>query len=185
MCPVQWVRPRARIMGPQFLRCPPLRQILILSRPDQHSAVMLHWQEERGQSFPCMGEPECRLCPGHRKVHVYAPVLVKDVSRSTWTQAILDLGHADSDLANLDFTKKAIVIDRKEHGNKRTDLCVKGYCSREVQATAPVEAELFDIRPHLCRRWGLFDEADYFSHSAYTEQPRLDFDGKESRKGGS
>lgn len=182
MCPVQWRRRSAKPLGPTFLRFPPNRLCVILEPPERYAEIALHWCEGKGESFPCMGAGECLLCPSSRKLHVYTGVVYFDYARRIWLRAIVDLGHPDSMLATSNLVGRPIVIGRERQGDRRSNLKLVGPSKEQVDM-APELKLPWDCRPHLMRRWGLFDEADSIQREPYYEQARLAFETSTKKEG--
>jgi hypothetical protein len=159
MSPIQWRRPSRRNAGPRFVTFPPNQILTFLQQPSQYAVLLLHWQDERRQSFPCMGDGNCLLCPSARKVHVYTGVLIWHISRKEWQPAICDLGHPDAEVAQADLTGRPVVLGRTRNSDPRSPIKCFGQSVNPGLPTPPTNRP-FDVRPHLLRRWGLFEEAD-------------------------
>lgn len=181
MCPVQWRKPASHPAGPSFLRTPPNRVVVFLTKPDEHATLLLHWLGDGKGSFPCLGEGECSVCPSGRFLHAYCGVLVWNGKTRSWSKAILDLGNPAEGIAQTDWTGMPLVVGRGKSGKGDNRLIQFGTPDDETIAI-PKNVEPFDVRPCLMRRWGLFDEADRVLREAYYEQARLPFPGSSSGK---
>ena len=172
--PVQWRNPSRVPLGPTFLRVPPERTVIILTRPDEHATLLLHWQGDGKGSFPCLGPVDCELCPTGRFLHSYTGVLVYNSRNRTWVKAILDLGNPSEGVASTDYTGAPVVIARGKgrYGDNR--IIAMGR-PKDTSIAVPEILTPFDVRPSLLRRWGLFDDANTICTEAYYEQARLPF----------
>jgi hypothetical protein len=180
--PVQWRGPSRRPNSLSFLSVIHSRWITTLEGPADYAYLALHWQEAHNQSTPCLGEGECRLCPGNVKVHAYTVALAWDGTGKKWVACIADLGHQESTLVQTDLRGQAALIAREKPGDRRSNLVLSK--ARPLTATEqPENTTPIDVRPHLMRRYGLFHEADYFAAQPYVEQQRLPFPGTEGERG--
>jgi hypothetical protein len=172
--PVQWVDRSRMPRGPGFLQCPPNRVVLFLTKPEAYPTIVLHWDDERGVSVPCMGEDECRVCPAEKRIHVYAGVLVLMSREGRWLPVIADLGSPTNGLAHTDYSGAPLVVGRRREKDRRSELISYGRPISSIP-DPPENAKPFDVRPTLMRRWGLFADADELMREAYYEQGRLPF----------
>jgi hypothetical protein len=148
--------------------------VSILDAPSEYAIIALHWLDAKNESFPCMGDGECKLCPGSVKVHVYTICLFWDHCSKVWLRAMADLGHPDAEFVQHDLRGQAVWIGREQPKEKRSNLKLLGTnTSRDIPPAPPTER--VDARPHLMRRYGFFHEADYFERQPYCEQERLPF----------
>jgi hypothetical protein len=185
MSGIRWRRPKPRTLGPQFIRFPVNRFCIILTSPSGHTVLSLHWDDElgeRGESFPCLGRPDCRYCPGVVKDYCYAPALVYLTKQRQWVPGILPIGDPGHTLANLDLAGVPIEIGRSKEKGDELRLIYYGRPA-EDQFAAPPPAKAFDVRPPLLRRYGLFDLASEAEFEPYLQQGRLKFEDARKRLG--
>jgi hypothetical protein len=182
MCPVQWHPPSPKPTHLPFMRCPPDQHVGIIEPPNFHACIALHFPENGRGSVPCMGDGECRHHHLALKVHAYTVALVYSPGKRSFSAMILDLGFAEGELATTDYRGMFVRVGRRKMQDSRTDIVV-----RDLQPAPPESpihtAEPIDVRPHLMRRWGLFEEATRLEREAYYEQQRLPFDADLDAKG--
>lgn len=173
MCPVQWRPPSKSTRLYPFISIPPDQHITIIEPPELHGCIALHFPEGTRGSVPCMGEGECQHHQWPLKVHAYTIALVYAPSLRSWRAMIVDLGYAEGELATTDYRGMVLRVGRAKT-DKRSNIVIRD--NKPLEADSPMHtAEPIDVRPHLMRRWGLFDEADRIMREPYYEQQRLDF----------
>lgn len=174
---VQWeTRPANRRIGPAFITFPPDRIVRVLSSPDQHAVVAIHWVAADKTSVPCTGD-ECKLCPQAKRICAYGAAMVWSPRLRKWMQGILPFGSSDTDVANIDLRGYAAILGRTKDVSGPKRIVYLGRPATGDVAELP-DAPTFDVRPFLLRRWGLFKEADLIGCEFHPPQPTL-FTGEE------
>jgi len=154
---VQFLSTRSFPQRLKFIQVPPERIVMILQRPEDYACLMLHWSESSGGSFPCLGK-ECRMCDRAPVPYAYSSALLWHPGMRTWERSIMPIGDPARGFAQQDYTGISIKVQRTDRNDKHSPLRV--VCREDAQGVARgALATPFDVRGHLLRRWGLFDEA--------------------------
>jgi len=115
----------------------------------------LHWVE--GRSKPCLGG-ECEQCKTNQRIHwsAYAPAMLwtrnLDTGICFWKPIVLVLtAAAAKKLENRDCQDLLIRLSR---GTAKSSIVVVEIEPFDERPSLP-EAKSFDVRPILCRLWGI------------------------------
>jgi hypothetical protein len=157
--PIEWSRPHHRRDKLFFVSCPPNQLVYMLSKPEGHHVLPIHFLEARNRSFPCFDE--CPHCADglERRLCTYTDVLVFGRKAGRWYNAILCIGDPSSTLALENYQGMVIEVGRPKNAFDQKRMVVYGT-KREPIAPLPHVKPSFDVRPFLLRSWGLYREAD-------------------------
>jgi hypothetical protein len=156
--PIRWGKPAPRVERMHFVDPDKDTWVYMLHAPKDFHTIHLHWLNEANESGICPGET-CPLLGMTRHFEsCYCAVLEYNPRKNTWTKAILGIGDPGHHLANTNYRGQVIQVGRSRVPNEKRIIYLQ--TAKTVDPLIPKPAPLFDVRPHLLRRWGLFAEAD-------------------------
>lgn len=174
MFPVKWGKPAPRVHRLHFVNPNAKRTVFMLASPSEHVTIHLHWLAEENASAPCIGE-QCPLIGLTRHFDCcYTAVLQYAEKEGRWMPAILSIGDPGHTLANTDFCGEKIFVGRSKEEKDSKRVVYLGPDRRDLPPV-PHVAKLFDVRPHLLRRWGMFKEADLIGCEFHPPEVTLEF----------